>query len=76
MTKVIVLKTYPELDYELIYHNVANSVCPFVCAWLPVHKNNEVSWAQGHYFSDIENAIDYMKGLRKERLHDLRKPKK
>lgn len=56
----LVLAVKPEQDYTLLF-NLSERYCRFNCAW---GVNPETrSWAQGHYFDTIENAVAYWKGL-------------
>lgn len=70
--KTVILKTYDELDYVLAYLP-DNSCTPFVCGYAPRYTQDDNGklmidyWGQGHYFGDIENAMDYMRRLKKER---------
>lgn len=56
----LVLAVKPEKDYTLLF-NLGERYCRFNCAW---GVNPETrSWAQGHYFETIENAVAYWEGL-------------
>lgn len=53
----LILAEYPEIDYTLLVRDT--SFQPYVAAWaFNKEKNN---WGQGHYFSDIVEACDYIK---------------
>ena len=56
----LVLAVKPEQDYTLLF-NLGERYCRFNCAW---GVNPETrSWAQGHYFGTIEDAVAYWEGL-------------
>lgn len=56
----LVLAVKPEKDYTLLF-NLGERYCRFNCAW---GVNPETrSWAQGHYFGTIEDAMAYWEGL-------------
>lgn len=56
----LVLAVKPEKDYTLLF-NLGERYCRFNCAW---GVNPETrSWAQGHYFGTIEEAVAYWEGL-------------
>lgn len=56
----LVLAVKPERDYTLLF-NLGERYCRFNCAW---GVNPETrSWAQGHYFSTIEDAVAYWESL-------------
>lgn len=56
----LVLAVKPEQDYTLLF-NLGERYCRFNCAW---GVNPETrSWAQGHYFNAIEDAVAYWEGL-------------
>ena len=56
----LVLAVKPEQDYTLLF-NLGERYCRFNCAW---GVNSETrSWAQGHYFGTIEDAVAYWEGL-------------
>lgn len=52
---VIIIKKYPEINYVLAYRN--SKYQPWVAAW---NYNGVNSWGQGHYFEEIEDAIEYI----------------
>lgn len=62
--KTVVLKRYNELNYVLALIT-EHKFQPFVCGYAPVYDLDDtlVCWGQGHYFSDIEDAIMYMKEM-------------
>lgn len=53
---VIIVKKYPEIDYVLAYRG--GDVQPWVAAW---GYNGKNSWGQGHYFEEIEDAIEFIR---------------
>ena len=54
----LVLAVKPEQDYALLF-NLQERYARFNCAW---GINPEThSWAQGHYFGAIEDAVNYWK---------------
>lgn len=56
----LVLAVKPEEDHTLLF-NLGERYCRFNCAW---GVNPETrSWAQGHYFGTIEDAMAYWEGL-------------
>ena len=56
----LVLAVKPEQDYALLF-NLGERYCRFNCAW---GVNPEThSWAQGHYFGAIEDAVTYWNNL-------------
>lgn len=56
----LVLAVKSEQDYTLLF-NLGERYCRFNCAW---GVNPETrSWAQGHYFETIEDAVAYWEGL-------------
>lgn len=65
---LIELKKYDDLDYSLIYRDGV-TLTPFVCAWNPSYDDNGfvISWSQGHYFNDIESAVEYMNELKNKK---------
>lgn len=50
-------------DYILVKRNTEYD--PFVAAWAPELFNGKVTWGQGHYFNDEENAREYFNNLNK-----------
>ena len=65
------LKRYDDLDYSLIYRVGAN-ISPFVCAWNPTYNNDGTisHWSQGHYFEELDSAINYLNNLKKKHLSE------
>lgn len=57
MEEKIILERFPEIDYVLVYWK-ANKLTPFVAAW---GYNDDGTWCQGHYFTNIIDACDYIK---------------
>lgn len=57
--KNVVLEKYEEIDYVLIARVKDNGeVHEYVAAW---HYNeSDKTWGQGHYFSDLSSAVDYI----------------
>ena len=56
----LVLAVKLEQDYALLF-NLQERYARFNCAW---GVNPEThSWAQGHYFGAIEDAVAYWEGL-------------
>lgn len=56
----LVLAVKPEQDYTLLF-NLGERYCRFNCAW-GVNPETQ-SWAQGHYFETIEDAVKYWESL-------------
>lgn len=56
----LVLAVKPEQDYTLLF-NLGERYCRFNCAWGVDPETR--SWAQGHYFGTIEDAVAYWEGL-------------
>lgn len=56
----VVIAEYPEIDYTLIYRN--SKYQPWVAAW--AYKGDGKSWGQGHYFSELEDALQYIVDLK------------
>lgn len=56
----LVLAVKPERDYTLLF-NLGERYTRFNCAWGVDPETR--SWAQGHYFSAIEDAVAYWEGL-------------
>ena len=61
---LIELKKYDDLDYSLIYRDGV-TLTPFICAWNPTYddKGCVIRWSQGHYFNDIDSAVEYLNDL-------------
>lgn len=59
--QAISLERYEEIEYMLAWLP-NNSLTPFVCGWLPTYDENGtlISWGQGHYFSCLKDAIEYI----------------
>ena len=57
---VVIVKEYPEIDYVLAYRG--GTFQPWVAAW-SYHKENN-SWGQGHYFEELEDAIEYIRTIK------------
>lgn len=53
---VIIINEYPEIDYVLAYRG--GKYQPWVAAWA---YNGVNSWGQGHYFEELEDAIEYIR---------------
>lgn len=53
---VIIVQEYPEINYVLAYRK--SSIQPWVAAWAYNGKN---SWGQGHYFTNLMDAIEYIR---------------
>lgn len=54
--KIVVLEKFPEINYALLVREAKYE--PFVAAW--DWDEQSVSWAQGHYFSDILDACAWI----------------
>ena len=54
--KITVLQTFPEIDYALLVREAKYE--PFVAAYGWDEQN--VTWSQGHYFSDILDATRWI----------------
>ena len=54
--KITVLQTFPEIDYALLIREAKYE--PFVAAYGWDEQN--VTWSQGHYFSDILDATRWI----------------
>ena len=62
----IVLGLYEDIDYALAYLP-KNRVTPFVAAWSPTFEDGVLlHWGQGHYFTKIENAVEYISEKRRK----------
>lgn len=53
---VLIVAEYPEIDYVLAYRG--GSYQPWVAAW---GYNGTNSWAQGHYFETLTDAMKYIR---------------
>lgn len=67
--KFTILKEYPNIDYVLARNNNLNAPEPYVAG----HYFNEENrtWGQGHYFTNMDDALDYLKGVEKEWLNNV-----
>lgn len=67
MNTRVVLEKYEDIDYALVFLTT-NTLTPFVCTWSPKYRSdgNIDYWGQGHYFTNLENAIAYIKEKREE----------
>ena len=54
----------PEINYVLI-HWKENTITPWVAAW--VYDKETGNWAQGHYFREKKDALEYLANTYKER---------
>lgn len=54
---VMIVAEYPEIDYVLAYRG--GSFQPWVAAW--AYRKERNGWGQGHYFQNIEDAIEYIR---------------
>ena len=57
---VIIVKEYPEIDYVLAYRG--GKYQPWVAAWN--YKKERNTWGQGHYFEELEDAIEYIRTVK------------
>jgi len=55
----IVIAEFPEIDYALIYRYTNHQ--PWVAAWGLENIKRGESWAQGHYFEKLEQAMEYIR---------------
>lgn len=53
---VFIVESFPEIDYVLAYRG--GSYQPWVAAW---GYNGTNSWSQGHYFENLETAMEYIR---------------
>ena len=60
----IVIERFPKIDYVLV-HWPSNKVTPWVAAFGYYEDSN--SWHQGHYFRNILDACEYIKGVMERR---------
>ena len=60
--KIMVLDKNDKFNYTLIVRltDEGNMVkcCPFVVCWY--FDESSQTWAQGHYFMELRNAVDYL----------------
>ena len=56
---ITIIKEYPAKDYTII--NRGTNFQPYVACWL--FDKNTYSWGQGHYFDNLEEAIEYVESL-------------
>lgn len=64
--KNILLKKYPSIDYALIARvREDETVKEFIAAW--GYNDETKSWSQGHYFTHLNDAMDYIDDLIKEK---------
>ena len=61
-TEYVILEEYPQIDYTLIVRR--SSFEPYVAAW--GYDKESTSWAQGHYFSTLIDAVNYIESKFKE----------
>ena len=61
--RYIIVAEYPKIDYTLIYRN--SKYQPWVAAW--GYKGDGKSWSQGHYFAELEDAMQYICDIKAER---------
>lgn len=55
----IILKRFEDKDYVLIARvKEDDTVYEYVAAWH--YDQSSKSWGQGHYFSDLQSALDYI----------------
>lgn len=48
-----------------IIHNTTNACTPFIVAYrLEYQKYYSIEWEHGHYFTDLINAVDFIKRLK------------
>ena len=59
----VVVEQFKDIDYSLIYRK--SSYQPWVAAWC--YRDDAKSWGQGHYFEVIDDALEYIKSVRRER---------
>lgn len=65
--KNILLQKYPSIDYALIVRvREDGTVKEFVAAWC--YDDETKSWSQGHYFIDLDGAMEYINGLLEESI--------
>lgn len=73
MHRYTILKSYPHINYVLVLRNHVLFE-RYVAAYDPRYENGEtgllIDWSQGHYFDDIDDAIDYIRG---KEAHYVRK---
>lgn len=66
MMKNILLQKYPSIDYALLARvRKDDTVHEYVAAW--GYNDETKSWSQGHYFVDLDGAMEYINGLIKEK---------
>lgn len=53
---VIIVESFPDIDYVLAYRG--GNFQPWVAAW---GYNGTNSWAQGHYFETLADAMEYIR---------------
>lgn len=57
VNEYLILEEYPEIDYTLLIRE--SKYEPYVAAWAFNKEGNY--WGQGHYFSTLIDATDYIK---------------
>lgn len=66
----VVMKYYPSIDYVLIARvQDDDSVYEYVAAFN--YDDEDGTWAQGHYFSELDNAIEYLNEKCEERHKEV-----
>lgn len=58
ITERILVEDFPEIDYVLLY--LPKNPTPWVAAWNFDSTDN--TWDQGHYFSKLEDVMNYIRG--------------
>ena len=59
MKNITILKEYPKKDYVIIDRHT--SFQSYVACWC--FNKNTYTWGQGHYFDNLEDAIQYVESL-------------
>ena len=59
----LILEEYPEIDYTLLIREAKYE--PYVAAWAYNKEGNY--WGQGHYFSTLLDAVNYINEKIKEK---------
>lgn len=67
--KFILVEEYPSINYALIFIG-KKSPTPWVAAWCP-NKEKEC-WRQGHYFTELTDAMDYINKLLGKNKPDIK----
>lgn len=55
----MIVAEFPEIDYALIYRGTRDN--PWVAAWGLENIKRGESWAQGHYFEELFDAMEYIR---------------